>query len=302
MNTIIHTEDIFPLIEQELSNVHSDLVVVSAFVKRSALKKLDNILVGKKIRKRLLVRFRKEDIIFGSTDLELYDYCVENEWELFFNLDLHSKIFVFDKSRYIIGSSNVTLSGLGISNKPNIETVCKGVVTSEEYDKIESFFSSSQELTKKIYDLMFNQIEEVDSGVSASSNILWCSKIRSLFIFAPKQLWVSEMIFSASPYDMNSHDRSLLDIKLKSSNDLDAIRKSFEESKCYKWLIGSFDDEIYFGELSAKLHNTIIDNPTPYRKDIKILLSNLINWIKELSIAEVQIDRPNYSQRIRKVT
>lgn len=56
---------------------------------------------------------------------------------------------------------------------------------------------------------------------------------------------------------------------------------------------------MYFGELSASLHNTVVSDPKPYRKDIKIMLGNLLRLIEELEMEEIVIDRPNYSQRIR---
>lgn len=297
MSTIIHTEDIFPLLERELKVVQTELLVISAFVKVEALRKIDFVLKDKSILKKLLVRFRKEDIQYGSTDLELYRYCKENGWDLYINLDLHSKIFVFDKSQYVIGSANVTLSGLGIAKNSNIETVCKGFVTQEEYSKIIMFFENSSLLTQKLYNLMEEQI--IDSH-EQRKNDSWNSEILNLTFKPPLQLWVSEMIFSSSPYDMNSTDRALLNMTLDESANILIVKSKFISSKCYRWLIASFDSEIYFGELSYKLHNAIIDNPSPYRKDIKILLKNMLNWISELEIEEIKIDRPNYSQRLKK--
>ena len=56
---------------------------------------------------------------------------------------------------------------------------------------------------------------------------------------------------------------------------------------------------MYFGELSARLHNVVVADPKPYRKDIKQMLANLLRLIEELEMEEIVIDRPNYSQRIR---
>ena len=56
---------------------------------------------------------------------------------------------------------------------------------------------------------------------------------------------------------------------------------------------------MYFGKLSESLHIAVVSDPKPYRKDIKIMLMNLLKLIKKLEIEEIIIDRPNYSQRIR---
>ena len=59
------------------------------------------------------------------------------------------------------------------------------------------------------------------------------------------------------------------------------------------------DGEIYFGELSSILHNTIVSDPKPYRKDVKLLLANLLSIVEELDMDELIIDRPSHSQRVR---
>ena len=107
---IVHTKDILPFLKQELGKVSQQLIVVSAFVKIEALKELDSYLTTP-IEKILLVRFRKSDILANSTDLDLYEYCKSNGWKMYFNFDLHSKIYVFDKETFFVGSANATLSG-----------------------------------------------------------------------------------------------------------------------------------------------------------------------------------------------
>lgn len=55
----------------------------------------------------------------------------------------------------------------------------------------------------------------------------------------------------------------------------------------------------YFSAIAARLHNTLINDPKPYRKENKQLLVNTLGWIKALELDEIIIDTPNYSQRIR---
>lgn len=75
--------------------------------------------------------------------------------------------------------------------------------------------------------------------------------------------------------------------------------------KCnaYRWLKSVLEQkgnkEIYFGELSRLIHDVIINDSKLYRKEVKELQANLLNWIIELNIDEIQIDRPKHSQRIR---
>ena len=47
------------------------------------------------------------------------------------------------------------------------------------------------------------------------------------------------------------------------------------------------------------MHSTLVNDPKPYRKEVKDLLANTLGWIQSLHIEGVSIDVPNYSQRIR---
>ncbi|RUL46532.1 phospholipase D-like domain-containing protein [Lysinibacillus antri] len=298
-NLIIHSKEIFPFLEIKLSNTKNQLIIVSAFVKIDALERIDQC-INADIEKILLLRFRKMDLISKATDVELFEYCKNNGWKMYFNLDLHSKIFVFDKQRFFIGSANVTLSGLGISDKSNIESGVSGPLEQDDYSRLLSFFEISELMTDRIMNAFKNQIPATSNSEATPE---W--NLNGLNIFkvgSPKKLWVSEFLSSASSFDVKSSDLKLLGLTRPESYDEDILKKSFMNLKCYKWLLDSFEDEIYFGELSSKLHNSLIDDPRPYRKDVKDLLTTLLNWITELKIDDIIIDRPNYSQRIRKTS
>ncbi|MHC8515876.1 phospholipase D-like domain-containing protein [Sporosarcina sp. ITBMC105] len=300
MSAIFHSTDIYPHIKKELIAVETELLIVSAFVKLNALKQIDADLNNSlKVCKRLLVRFRKEDILHGSTDLNLFYYCLLNNWELYIDFDLHSKIFIFDKKRFCIGSANVTLSGLGLIEQSNIETVCHGDLGWEDYQGIADFFQNATLLDATLFDKMLFECKNAEVS-STKTPLKWSKELMDLVVSIPNKLWVSDLPSSSSPYDMNSADRALLGVNLDESTDLSLVRNRFKGLKCYAWLSNAFDKETYYGRLSAELHAALVDNPNLYRKDIKVLLSNLLNWISELGVEEITVDRPNYSQRIRK--
>ena len=49
---------------------------------------------------------------------------------------------------------------------------------------------------------------------------------------------------------------------------------------------------MYFGQLTAELHDALVEDPKPYRKDVKTLLANLLAWAQGLRMEEVVIDKP----------
>ena len=104
-------------------------------------------------------------------------------------------------------------------------------------------------------------------------------------------------------YDKNiKHDLELFGLD-KNKIDKNKIRQGFSESKVYKWLINLLkkqkNREIYFGNLSSIIHNSLLDDPRPYRKNVKDLQINLYNFLKTLNLEKILLDKPNVSERIK---
>jgi len=58
------------------------------------------------------------------------------------------------------------------------------------------------------------------------------------------------------------------------------------------------DHFAYFGELTKAVHTIFIKDPRPYRKDIKAHVSDLIDCIKRNPSCDMEVSRPNYSEKI----
>lgn len=72
---IVLSDEIENVLKSELSICNTEINIVSAFCKVSALELIDSF-IESNIRKRLLVRFLPSDIASGATDKEIYDYCL----------------------------------------------------------------------------------------------------------------------------------------------------------------------------------------------------------------------------------
>lgn len=109
--------------------------------------------------------------------------------------------------------------------------------------------------------------------------------------------------FPQCAYSDKLSDDELLFLNLKANSTLSQVIAEFQRSKCYLWLLdiakNSENQEMYFGAITAMLHNVLLNEPKPYRKDVKQLLSNLLDWVTVLEITELAVDRPNHSQRVR---
>jgi len=93
--TIIYTENFKNELEKELISTTNNIHIISAFCKKNIIAFIDSKLSSSVKSKKLLVRFTLRDIISKATDFGLYEYCLENNWEMFVNFDIHAKTFIF---------------------------------------------------------------------------------------------------------------------------------------------------------------------------------------------------------------
>ena len=85
------------------------------------------------------------------------------------------------------------------------------------------------------------------------------------------------------------------------AGDVEKLKDAFRWSNAYLWLLNTLKENngcLYFRALTEKLHNALVSDPKPYRRDAKKMLANLLKLIIELEMEEIEIDQPNYSQRI----
>ena len=295
---LLFSDEIKEQLAVELRETINDIHIISAYCKKSAFAFVESCIVNPMQNKSLMVRFSYDDIIKGASDLDVYDFCKNNGWQLYMRLDLHAKTYIFDKTRCIVGSANLTSRGINIADNANYEIALLTSVSDEEMCRIENMFDNAVLVTDEMYELMKQCISNSSSSSANSDN--WSDDI--LKLFDPKV----EVLFTYDFPNCNSlsclKDDSLDFLGLEAGWTMATVKKAFVRCNAYRWLKAVLEErpnkEIYYGELSALMHNTIINDPRPYRKEVKELQSNLLNWINELDISEIEIDRPNHSQRI----
>jgi hypothetical protein len=102
---------------KKLIDTSDSVTLFSAYIKSNQIRELNSIF---KLR-TIVVRWQIEDLLNGSSDLNLYDYCVENNIALYRNTRLHMKAIWDNKTTVICGSANYTNKGIGEHGKYNYE-------------------------------------------------------------------------------------------------------------------------------------------------------------------------------------
>lgn len=296
---ILISQQILDRICAELSNITESFTLISAYCKTPLVEYLDTF-IDRPLVKNLIVRLKPEDILAGATDLELYPYCKEHGWSMFFRLDLHAKTYIFDNLRCVLGSANATSRGLSIGGVGNYEMAVLNEIDDSDRQQVRNLFRSSVRMTDALYADMKTAISSMESQHTPRASAKWPEEINQFFHPDFSLLFSEDFPSCFDPREATSED--LIFLNTFPGADQDEIKKAFRESKCFQWLMKLLSEqehnELYFGAASAALHSVILNDPRPYRKEVKNLLANLLNWISVLDMEEIGIDRPNYSQRI----
>ena len=289
-------------IAEQVKSATEHLHIVSAFCKIPAVEFIERNIVNPIVEKKLLVRFLLSDILNGVTDFSLYEYCKAHDWKMYIRFDLHAKTYIFDRKRCVLGSANLTTRGMGLNFHGNYELSSFAEIDEFDLKKIDALFDNAILLTDELYEQMKLDFEAAkQNNIDTSVVPQWNNLIEQKF---------KPVIDTLFTYDFPS-------VNIPDYNDISCfeflefnhlptkseLREAFRWSKAFLWLYNfisnATDKTSYFGAITAALHNTLINDPKPYRKEVKELLANTLSWIQALEMDEIIIDVPNYSQRLK---
>ena len=77
---ILISNEILDALYHELKNANESVQIISAYCKAETIEQLNNMIRENVKDRRLMVRFRMDDVIKGSTDFEAIEYCMRKNW------------------------------------------------------------------------------------------------------------------------------------------------------------------------------------------------------------------------------
>lgn len=309
---LLRTPEYRARLEIALSNAEKTASVISAYVTNQASKWIIDRLPDS-VSGRVITRWRLDDLLCGASDLNVYETLAEVGHELYVRPDLHGKSILIDNRDLFVGSANITLSGLGLLAGGNFEIGAQLVATENDILIVDELFESSVLIDSVKFEMIKDAYNSI-VGNEPNSYILpiWPKTVCDLLRPSFDKLWVAELLWSPSPsvfddFAANSqkglHDLNLLGISVEQSRSSELLAAAFEGTRAWRWLKNQLKSSpvhaMYFGQLSSALHDALVDDPRPFRTDVKLLTSNLIAWAAAIRPDDVVVDRPNYSQRIR---
>ncbi len=229
-------------------------------------------------------------MLCGASDLAVYELAKEKGFAVFMQPALHAKFLLADRTRLILGSANFTGRGLGLIPQTNNELGILANVDAEGLKEVESILNQSSLVTPDLYDRIRTYVDRAKIPVRTVGP--YPSDVVQIIANRFTGLWVRDLPLGFTPPSLSMGSSVASDVELEAD---------FEQSKCVSWLrslVVPPNAEIYFGELTSSLHDTLLEDPLPYRTEVKKLTANLINWCTCLLPREFGSDTPNYSQRI----
>ncbi len=306
---ILNSKELQKYFIENLSRCENEIIVCSAFIKLKGIEWFYQYIKNKDVKCRVVSRWDKGDLLSKVSDLEVYEFCKEKGWSFEILENLHAKFYLMDNKDLISGSLNLTSRGIGLLPISNKEFGFYFKALEEDLKNINIFLEDTLQINDNIY-------QEYKKYIETNKNFLiqkfpeLPDQLQNLKKKNLKKIWVKDFLFTEPKNFLENfksndkdktHDKSILNIydekELK-----DNFINHFRNLDIYKWFLKNIKTKenkcFYFGELTALIHNSLFDDPKPYRKDIKILQNIFLKYIEFLKLKEFKLERPNHSQKI----
>lgn len=311
--SLLGTETFRNLLGEAIKNSKKSIVVLSAYITTTGIKWLEEQINNKEINCTVVSRWNKKDLAQGSSDIACYDLAKKNNWKFKVLEDLHAKVMLIDNEVLFLGSPNLTGAGMSLIPVSNKEIGIKVKPIDKDLHIINQLVEDATEINDQIIEELKKWLKTVPK-IEKPKIPDFPESVKESFKEKFNKLWVHNFPWSDIKELLNDpgknnqdiiHDLELFGVTSKDKGEIEKeIKENFLNSKIFNWLISklknSENQEIYFGSLSSIIHDSLLDDPKPYRQDVKTLQANLYGYIKHFKPANLQIDIPKEkSERIR---
>jgi hypothetical protein len=277
---------------KELSNLTQDnIIIFSAYIKTGALEELAKS-IPSSLSVKVISRWKKGDLVFGASDLEVYEVCKKNGWEFGIDLKLHGKLYLFDSETMLLGSANLTGNGLSLWSKGNIEFGVEVQANKLDVSKLNNLLQDVVWLDDDLYQELCKEIEQQESQALTEVSSEWSEMLSDKLKSPINYLWQNELVLSTPSEllrfsfddEVKLHDYDLLGLDI-SDITLVSLKNHFKETRVFSWIkqLLKSGGDYNFGRISSELHNSLLDDSVPYRSEVKEYVNILFEWFKVMN-------------------
>lgn len=304
--------DLQPKLSEYINNSNG-LFIFSPYIKLETLKELidekDNI-------NAVFVRWETNDLILGSSDLEIYPYLKAKGITLYRNSRLHLKAYIDEYKKCFLTSANISSRALNLPHYTNYNYEIGTIVENLAFEDrlyFQIIESESILITDSIYKQIKEQLPEKKNKFPAEGEFIlnyeapdkdylisvlpMTQNIEILY-----RIYKDKEYFNETELNCALHDLAIYKIQMGLSlqDFRKQLSKSFFSHPFIKGFLEKLDlsGEIYFGTAKEWIHKNCADVPTPRKWEITENIQILYRWFVELGNGKYEIDRPNYSERL----
>ena len=297
-------------IKSSLAEMDQSGTLISAYIKKSILTEISSHINEQKIR--VMARWNLMDLVGGASDIDCYQIAKKQGWDFYVDMNLHAKIYALPPNGILNGSANATNAGMGFSLKSNNESATISELNEHNLKFINNMFNNAIKLDDKL----FSKIQDAYNACDKKKQLVeWPTDLLDEItpnILSSSEFLVDECLHSDGSEILNDgqaidesslHDLSLLGVPLNVF-DREFIVSKFIHSKIFLFTLSVIKEnngQVYYGTLTQALHEALIEDPKPYRKEIKErFISSIYSWIKIIGpeVTNIKYDRPNHSERL----
>lgn len=299
------------------SNNDAQILLYVPYIQTKILSKLVGNIFNKII---IITTWEPNDLLSGSSELELYTFCKENKITLYINNKIHLKVYSVDLESAIITSGNISNNGL----MPGGNYECAVFVdklSSADRLYFEKIRIDARLVNDEFYDLVSEwyqkQNKEKREEVKLDDIVPMTVKSDFLISALPMTKDVDNLVkgyekinSGLEPSDDSEtkaciyHDLANYNIEpgLTREEFLRKLKIQFFSHPFIQKIDKFIDPEAYFGRIKEWVQNNCVDVPIPSRRELTGNVQVLYEWFEKLGDGKYVIDVPGaYSERIRKI-
>jgi len=210
----------------------------------------------------------------------------------------------------IVGSGNLTGRGMGLLPISNKECGIFVETTQIDLNNIQQYLIEAVSITDDIYTKYLEWIKknknfQIQKIPQLPDDLISIHKIKNNKIWVKEFPWCYPKFLLKNQESKNEiilHEKELFGFNPEFYIDDKILCQKFNQSRIFEWfkeqIINREKKLFFFGELTELIHNSLFDDPTPYRKEVKQLQNNLIEYIKYFNIKGFKFEKPNFTEKI----
>lgn len=303
---LLFSSDFADELVKGIEKASNELVICSAFIKTKAI---ENLLrnITRTVAVTIVARWAKQDLVFGASDLEVYQWCESEGYRFGVNSKLHAKLYSIDRDLIFLGSANLTHRGLSISGAGNVEVGTCFAPSVTDIEKVKRFLDTEVVwLDRPLFQKMSAEVL-ASKLINTESIDDWSTDISVQLHKKIANLWVSELLFTSPKTllrpDFESaeivHDFELLNLNIDNF-DTNTLKNQFLKTRLYQWIRDTvgINNVVRFGWLTNQLHNALLDDATPNRSIIKEFMVTTFDWFRFMPEL-FEVTKVNVSETVR---